>query len=116
LYADANEAWNNFDYEIIENYGDEFHNLDGTVKHHLHMWDDGGRRLVRCRKCGALFLQQHSEFHGMDDDAYYTDYFPVCGRDEALTYNEKYNGFNLEDCYRGTFLSCTNLNWHWNKG
>jgi hypothetical protein len=117
-YYDANEAWHHFVYEIIENYGDVFCNPDGSVKHCLHTWDDGGRRLVRCKKCGALFLLQTSEFHNMTDgnDSYYLDFFQVGSREEALVYNEKYNGFTLENSYGGTFLSGTNMNWSWRKG
>ena len=76
----AIDAFNHFmgNLERVEDYGDR---CEG---HFLHTWDDGYRRLLRCRACGGYLLLQSSEFHGFrDDDSYYSDYFPVSGPEEA---------------------------------
>ena len=116
-YTDAKTAGSHISpLEIIENYGDAFYNPDGTVKHFLHTWDDGERYLARCKKCGALFLVQDSEFHSMSEnseDTYYTDYFQVSSREEAIAYNEKYNGFDIEKYYPGNYLLNINSDWIW---
>ena len=49
-FENADEAYENMDFEIIEDYGDE---LYGNI---LYTWDDGERKLLRCRKCGANVL------------------------------------------------------------
>ena len=102
------------DVEIVEDFGDVFRGEDGGVRHCLHTWDDGCRMLVRCNRCGAYFLHQWSEFHG-SDDSYYSDYFPVSGREEAVTLNEKYDGFKIESCYQGLWIWKSNSTWNWNK-
>ncbi|MBQ6268065.1 MAG: hypothetical protein IJK64_09900 [Clostridia bacterium] len=74
--------------------------------HLLHMWDDGCRLLKRCPACDALVLVQRSEFHSFTDgnDSYYTDFFPVASRQEALELNEKYDGFQLENAFPGKHI------------
>jgi hypothetical protein len=62
----------------------------------LHTWDDGGRKLCRCHDCGGLVLVQKSEYHGQENDDYYTDYFPVDSVQEAEQLNELYGGWAIE--------------------
>ncbi len=83
----------------------------------LHTWDDGGRRLFRCKACGGYVLRQTSEFHSFcGDDSYYVDVFPVSGPEEADQLNRTYNGGELEFRFPKRFLSCTNGGWYWRKG
>ena len=76
--------------EEIWNYGDTCNG------HYLHTWDDGGRKLFRCRDCGGLVMVQEGEYHSPENDDYYVDYFPVDSVQEAEQLNEKYGGFDLE--------------------
>lgn len=102
----AAKAGKALDFEVIERYG------DWCNGHPMYCWDDGGRSLVRCKKCGALMLVQRSEYHAFDDD-YYTDYFPVADREEALRFNNDYSGFALEEKYPGIYLMETNGKYSW---
>lgn len=102
----ARKAGNALDCEVIERYGDT---CEG---HPLFCWDSGSRRLVRCRKCGALLLVQSSEYHGFGDD-YYVDYFPVESREQALQFNCEWDGFALEQNYEGVYLMQTNDKFSW---
>lgn len=86
--------------EILVNYGSD---CNGNP---LYTWDDGRRYLIRCEICGGYTLVQKSEYHGMEYDSYYTDYFPVSGDEEAQKLNEKYDGFEIEDTPPGRFLIC----------
>jgi len=103
-------------FEKVEEYGDTFTDKNGEVKHCLYTWDDGERYLIRCKKCGALFLVQKSEYHNMfdGDDDYYTDYFPVDSIEEAHTYNEQYDGTAIEKEYKGKWIRSSREGWHWN--
>ncbi len=89
---DADHTIGDFHFDLVEDYGDRCNG------HALHIWDDGGRKLVRCRDCGALVLIQKSELHSFTDgpDAYYIDYFAVSSAEEARGLNQKYSGFDLE--------------------
>ena len=69
--------------------------------HCLHTWDDGGRKLYRCRNCGGLILVQESEYHGEEYNDYYTDYIPVDTVQEAEQLNERYGGFEMETEWKG---------------
>ncbi len=113
-YATAEEAAQNRDFEVLENYGDIYFDSNGNAVHFLHTWDDGYRLLVRCKRCGALFLLQRSEFHGIED-SYYTDYFAVADREEALKLNAVYGGFTIEQEFTGLRIWSTNDQWIWNK-
>lgn len=113
-YATAEEAAQNRDFEVLENYGDIYFDSNGNAVHFLHTWDDGYRLLVRCKRCGALFLLQRSEFHGIED-SYYTDYFAVADREEALKLNASYDGFTIEQEFTGLRIWSTNDQWIWNK-
>ncbi len=101
-FRDAYEAFCGHmnDMEVVEEYGDRFmHNW-------LHTWDDGGRMLLRCRKCHGFILAQYSEYHGMAYDDYYLDYFPVSGPEEAHELNEKFDGHAIEAEFPGRWLAC----------
>lgn len=72
----------------------------------LYTWDDGYRTLMRCKNCGGYILVQISEFHGMEDDMYYADYFPVSGPEEAGLLNREYDGFAIEEKFPGKWMCC----------
>ena len=98
----AHVARSHMDLERIINYGSQ---ANGII---FHTWDAGERWLGRCRKCGGLVLVQESEYHGFDDDDDYTDYFPVASEEEAQSYNEKYDGYQIEKKFPGKYLMTTN--------
>lgn len=105
---DAAEAFEHMDKEIVKDYGDTW------GKNILHTWDDGHRVLLRCKRCGGYMLLQLSEFHGMGDDDYYADYFPVSGPREAEELNEKYDGEEIEESFPGRWM-IADARPHWNK-
>lgn len=105
---DAEEAYRHIDRERIKDYGDR------CGKNYLHTWDDGQRILMRCKKCGGYFLLQLSERHGMEDDSYYHDYFPVAGPHEARIINETYDGEKIELEYPKRWMIADGHP-HWNK-
>lgn len=106
---DAKEAMRHMNCDIVKDYGDY------AYGHPLHSWDDGKRYLARCRNCGGYVLVQKSEYHGMQDDDYYTDYFPVSGAEEAEELNRRYDGFAIERLFTKRYLMMTNLRLHWSK-
>ena len=104
---DAGEAWRHMKhYTIVQNFGDVYNGKN------LFCFDEGGRYLARCKKCGGYILVQKSEFHGEEDD-YYADYFPVSGLEECVELNEKYDGFQIEESFPRRYLKMTNLRYHW---
>lgn len=105
---DPIEAKRHMELEVIRDYGASAHG------HALHCWDEGSRCLAKCQNCGGYVLIQSSEFHGMEDD-YYTDFFPVCGEEEAEELNRRYDGFTIEHCFPRKYLMMTNLRLHWSK-
>ena len=94
------KAYSHMDTEVVEEYGDSCGN------NWLHTWSEGGRRLLRCKKCGGYILYQLSELHGMEYDDYYADYFPVSGPEEARELNEKYDGYSIETEFPRRWLIC----------
>jgi len=90
---DAEKAYSHMDKQFLKDYG------DACGKNSLYTWDDGHRLLLRCRNCGGYILLQLSEFHGMEDDSYYADFFPVSGPKEAQLINEKYDGEKIEEAF-----------------
>ncbi len=97
---DAFEAYQHMGTEVIEEYGDRVgHNW-------LHTWDEGGRKLLRCRKCGGYILCQFSELHSMEDEDYYSDSFQVSGPEEARNLNRMYDGYKIETDFPGRWLIC----------
>ncbi len=113
-FENIEEAIKSMDFEFIKGYEDKFINKDGSIKHYLHTWDDGERRLIRCKRCGAYFLRQDSEFHGFDDSDY-MDWFQVESPNAAEKLNEMLNGWEIERKYHSPRLSRTNGEYHWNK-
>ena len=87
---DAEEAYKHIEKERVKDYGAR------CVDSILHTWDDGQRLLMRCKKCGGFFLLQVSEFHGVEEDRYFQDLFPVTGPNEARIINETYDGEKIE--------------------
>lgn len=104
LQADAQMAGENMEVEVVRNYGDDD-----------YLFDDGYRRLHRCKKCGCYIFTQHSEFHGMDRDDYYTDYYPVATIEEGDWINEHYGVGKLEQEFPGRYLKKTNGKYCWSK-
>ena len=121
FYPTVEEAVKNMRFELVEEYGKTFYNSDGTEKHNLHKWDAGQRALVRCTSCGALYLRQLSEFHDTigGSNCYYTDYYQVESREEALSINEEYDGSNLDKEFSGPTIKRSNTNsmekWQWSE-
>lgn len=97
---DAVKAYRHMDVEVVEEYGDK------SGLHWLHTWDDGGRKLLRCRNCGGYILCQVSELKGIEFDDYYADFFPVSGPAEARNLNEEYDGYAIEAEFLGRWLIC----------
>ena len=95
---DAGKAYAEFQGELIRDYGDTVRLRDGRVLHWNHAWDEGGRSLVRCAKCGGLILMQKSEYHNMYDgpDGYYRDWIPVATAEEGDLKNILLNEGELE--------------------
>ena len=110
-YAYAPTAIKHFEYEVLEDFGKIVFNEDGTIKHYTYTWDRGSRSAVRCKKCGAVFLYQWTEF----SDEYYGNYFLVKDLDEAILLNNNYSGFELEMGFKGLKLWTIDGVWHWNK-
>ena len=105
---DAEKAYQHMDREQVKDYG------SSCGKNILHTWDDGSRVLMRCKNCGGYILLQMSEFHGMEDDAYYADYFPVSGPKEAQMINEQYDGDTIEEKFPHRWMIADGHP-HWNK-
>lgn len=110
-FKDAREAYEHMECKTVEDYGGQ------AYGHYLYTWDDGGRRLARCSKCGGFILIQSSEFHSFTDsgDSYYTDWFPVSSPEEADELNRKYDGFQIETEFKGRYLMRTNGALSWSK-
>ena len=106
--ADAKEAYKHMDKQLIQEYGRPC----GT--NILHTWDDGHRVLFRCKNCHGYILLQFSEFHGMEDDSYYADYFPVAGPTEAKEINERFDGEAIEEEFPHKWLIADHVP-HWNR-
>lgn len=100
----ATEAFEHFNgmLEELWDYGDMCNG------HCLHTWDDGGRKLHLCHDCGGLVLVQKSEYHGQENDDYYTDYFPVDSVQEAERLNELYGGWAIEKEWNGKKVFVSN--------
>lgn len=104
LEDDAQTAGEGMAVETVKDYGDD-----------KHLFDDGWRRLLRCKKCGCLMLAQHSEFHGFDDDDYYTDYYPVACAAEADRINDECGPLGIGGAVSGRFLRRTNGRYTWSE-
>ena len=82
---DIEQDVKDWDTESVKGYGEETRFPDGTIAHENYECDDGGRGLVRCKKCGALLLVQYSDYEAMDSDydGHYADWIPVWSEEEA---------------------------------
>lgn len=111
------KAINHFEYEVLQDLGSKVYNDDGSVRHSTFVWDTGGRKIIRCKKCNAIFLYQWSEFHDSfgDQDSFYEDYFFVDDVNEAINLNNTYNGFELETKYTRLRIWNSGDDWYWNK-
>lgn len=116
-HTNASIAIIHFEYELIKNLGKSVYNNDGSFKHYNYVWDDGGRKVIRCKNCGAIFLYQWSEFHNNygGQDSYYDNFFLVKNLVEAEFLNKNYSGFELETNHKGLKLWNSKDVWHWNK-
>lgn len=116
-HEDASMAVKHFEYDVIRDLGKKAYNKDGSIKHSNHLFDLGGRKIIQCKNCKAIFLYQWSEFHDSigDQDSYYENYFLVGNLVEANNLNTKYSGFELETKYNGIKIWNSGNNWLWNK-
>lgn len=103
--------------QLIKDYGDRVALSNGKVLHWNFNWDDGGRRLVRCRECGALFLIQCSELHSVSvvSDGYYSDWIPVATEEGADLLNIALDETEIENDPR-RHLRANNLRFFWTDG
>jgi len=111
----AEIAWQNFDFEVLERFGDSFRNPDGTCRQDIKRLDDGRCSFIRCKNCGSLFVYFFDEalvYYGADDDIYMTTrrLVSVADRDEAKLYassrSEDIGGLRIEQNWG---------RWSWNK-
>ena len=76
--SNAAEAGKDLETESVKGYGPstDYH---GVEVHSNHGSEGGGRYLVRCKKCGALLLAQHSWYEAInpDNDGSFYDWIPV---------------------------------------
>lgn len=84
----------------VKDYGGSYIDKDGKHSHKNYMWDDGGRKLCRCSRCGAYYLVQEDEFHGIED-SYYIDCFQMDSEAQAEQVNRDYNGAEITTAYQG---------------
>ena len=111
--ADAEKAHNEFHGRLIRNYGEQVWLQDGSILHSNHVWDDGGRRLLRCKDCGGLLLKQTSEFHGIyGEDGYYEDWIPAATEEEGEMLNILLDALELEN-YPCRHLRGNNCSYMW---
>ena len=92
---------------VARRYGSSAHG------HDLYVWDDGSRHLLHCSACDAFILVQRSEYHGMEDDDYYSDFFPVSSPEEADELNRRYDGYAIERAFPRRYLMKTNHLFGW---
>lgn len=105
--ADMKEQREHFSkLEVVERFENECNGKD------LYKYDEGCRILKRCPACDALVLCQYSVLHYYpDDDEYYTDYFSVGSREEAVELNEKYDILNKKVHILFSTLVLLNKKW-----
>ena len=106
----ASEAMKNRDFEDVEDFGGEGEG---------YSWSAGNRKLLRCRSCGALFLNYRIKFLSMvhdSDNITYSYLLPVASRSEAFEYMDKYIGpVGLKDSYEGLKIWFDGSKWCWEK-
>jgi len=103
-YCTVDEAVANMQFEIIEDFGkNDFYygsggsNPDGTPMRAVGTYEQGSRQLIKCEKCGTFFLLQKSTAD-YDGTAYIfeTHYFQMANYDEAISYNDEFDGRALK--------------------
>jgi len=117
-FKDVQTAIKHFNHQTIMDLGKKVCNEDGTVKHLTYMWDRGGRSVISCKTCGAIFLYQWSEYDGYSieqNDIIYEDYFLVKNLEEAVDINNKYKPLDLEFSFKGLVIKKSDHGWNWNK-
>ena len=106
---DPRKAYEHIDKHavVVDSYG------SSAFGHDLYVWDEGYRDLLYCPVCDAYILKQKSEYHGMEDDDYYSDYFPVSGSKEAAELNLYLDGYAIEQKFPRRYLMKTNHRFSW---
>ena len=99
---DAQLAAKSMDLSWVKGYGDEG-----------YVFDEGGRTLYRCKKCGCLLLNQRSEYHGLEDDDHYCDYYPVASVEDADRIHRQYGAMVISSCTKDRYLLGTNGKYSW---
>ncbi len=102
---DAGEAHDALMLNRVRDLGDSVCLEDGTFLHRNYEWDDGGRSLVRCEKCGGLLIWQSSVDHSFSDspDGSCSDWIPAASTEEAKLLNILLNPGEMAN------LSCRHL-------
>jgi len=85
---EANQLYRNIQLQKIKSYGDSVTLEDGTILHRKEydadLYDENNERtLCRCRKCGALFLNDYHYESDMYDPWSSSSYYPVSSEKEA---------------------------------
>lgn len=98
----------NGELDIIKEYEPKPKNADGSIHFFLYRWDDGKdgvRRLVKCRKCGKLYLVQAYHLNKFSEyvDVTYEDYYAVSDEKEADFINRTMTGTELEKKRKASF-------------
>ena len=111
--ADAAEAGKELRAEPVKSYGVSTC-CRGTELHGNHESEGGGRALVRCKKCGALLLSQHSWYEALnpDFDGSFHDWIPVWSEQEADLMNIFLDATGLPD-YHFRHLRSNNHKYFW---
>jgi len=111
--SDAEEAGKDLETEPVKDYGSStiYH---GVELHSNHESEGGGRSLVRCKKCGALLLAQHSWYEAMnpDLDGSFYDWIPVWSEEEADLLNIFLDSSDLPE-YAFRHLRSNNYQFCW---
>ena len=87
--------------EIIKEYDPQPKNRNGSIRWFLYRWDDGKngiRRLVQCRQCGLLYLEQAYHLNKFSEykDTLFEDYYSVESIHQADHLNRTCTGLQLE--------------------
>ena len=115
--SDAQAIYDSWQAELVRDYGEVTALADGTVLHDNNSWDEGGRKLLRCKECGALILRQYSVYNDMYDgpDGYYRDWIPVASMEEGDLLNILWGPMELEQ-YPYRHFRGNNRRFFWTEG
>lgn len=105
FYACCKELEN---IEVIKEYDPQPKNKDGSVRWYLFRWDDGkdgNRKLIKCRKCGTLYLVQSYHLHKFSEqkEFHFEDWYIVKSEQHADFLNRTYTGIELEHTLKSVF-------------